>query len=88
MHARMAAPLKLGLIIRHLRPQRRELLQGAVALVVVNLVGVSLPLLVQNTVNSLKEGFSLPQLLQRAASGGSAARSPTRPSPPASPSSS
>ncbi len=67
MHARMAAPLKLGLIIRHLRPQRRELLQGAVALVVVNLVGVSLPLLVQNTVNSLKEGFSLPQLLQQAA---------------------
>ncbi len=63
----MAAPLKLGLIIRYLRPQRRELLQGAVALVAVNLVGVSLPLLVQNTVNNLKEGFSLPQLLQQAA---------------------
>ena len=63
----MAAPLKLGLIIRYLRPQRRELLQGAVALVAVNLVGVTLPLLVQNTVNNLKEGFSLPQLLQQAA---------------------
>ena len=62
----MAGALKLGLIARYLRPHRRELLRGAVALVVVNLIGVSLPLLVQNTVNSLKEGFSLPQLLQQA----------------------
>ena len=62
----MAGALKLGLIARYLRPHRRELLRGAVALVVVNLIGVSLPLLVQNTVNSLKEGVSLPQLLQQA----------------------
>ncbi|MEB3176682.1 MAG: ABC transporter ATP-binding protein [Synechococcus sp.] len=62
----MAGALKLGLIARYLRPHRRELVRGAVALVVVNLLGVSLPLLVQNTVNSLKAGFSLPQLLQQA----------------------
>ena len=42
----MAGALKLGLIARYLRPHRRELLRGAVALVVVNLIGVSLPLLV------------------------------------------
>ena len=62
----MAGALKLGLIARYLRPHRRELVRGAVALVVVNLLGVSLPLLVQNTVNSLKAGFSLPQLLLQA----------------------
>jgi len=62
----MAAPLKLGLIARHLRPQRRQLLQGAAALLVVNLLGTSLPLLVQHTINSLHPGFSLPQLLQQA----------------------
>ena len=62
----MAAPLKLRLIARHLRPQRRQLLQGAAALLVVNLLGTSLPLLVQHTINSLNPGFSLPQLLQQA----------------------
>ena len=62
----MAAPLKLRLIARHLRPQRRQLLKGAAALLVVNLLGTSLPLLVQHTINSLNPGFSLPQLLQQA----------------------
>jgi len=62
----MAAPLKLRLIARHLRPQRRQLLKGAAALLVVNLLGTSLPLLVQHTINSLHPGFSLPQLLQQA----------------------
>ena len=62
----MAAPLKLRLIARHLRPQRRQLLKGAAALLVVNLLGTRLPLLVQHTINSLHPGFSLPQLLQQA----------------------
>ena len=44
----------------------RDLLRGALALVLVNIVGVSLPLLVQRTVNELQPGFSLPQLLQQA----------------------
>ena len=43
----MAGQLKLGLIARYLRPQRGILLRGALALVLVNIVGVSLPLLVQ-----------------------------------------
>ncbi len=62
----MAGQLKLGLIARYLRPQRGILLRGALALVLVNIVGVSLPLLVQRTVNELQPGFSLPQLLQQA----------------------
>ena len=62
----MAGQLKLGLIARYLRPQRGILLRGAFALVLVNIVGVSLPLLVQRTVNELQPGFSLPQLLQQA----------------------
>ena len=44
---------------------RGILLRGALALVLVNIVGV-LPLLVQRTVNELQPGFPLPQLLQQA----------------------
>ena len=62
----MAGQIKLGLIARYLRSQRWILLRGALALVLVNIVGVSLPLLVQRTVNELQPGFSLPQLLQQA----------------------
>ena len=61
----MFASLKLGLIARYLRPQRRQLLKGAFALLVVNLLGTTLPLLVQKTINSLTPGFSLRDLLQR-----------------------
>jgi ATP-binding cassette subfamily B protein len=62
----MAFPIKLGLIARYLRPQRRQLLQGAIALLMVNLLGTALPLVVQRTVNNLQPGFSLPLLLQQA----------------------
>ena len=62
----MFASLKLGLIARYLRPQRKQLLRGALALLVVNLLGTTLPLLVQRTVNSLKPGFSLGDLLHQA----------------------
>lgn len=62
----MFASLKLDLIARYLRPQRKQLLRGALALLVVNLLGTTLPLLVQRTVNSLKPGFSLGDLLHQA----------------------
>ena len=62
----MFASLKLGLIARYLRPQRKQLLRGALALLVVNFLGTTLPLLVQRTVNSLKPGFSLGDLLHQA----------------------
>jgi ATP-binding cassette subfamily B multidrug efflux pump len=62
----MFGSLKLGLIARYLRPQRRQLLKGAFALLVVNLLGTTLPLLVQKTINSLTPGFSLRDLLHQA----------------------
>ncbi len=62
----MFASLKLGLIARYLRPQRRQLLKGAFALLVVNMLGTTLPLLVQKTINSLTPGFSLRDLLHQA----------------------
>ena len=62
----MFASLKLGLIARYLRPQRRQLLKGAFALLVVNLLGTALPLLVQKTINSLTPGVSLRDLLHQA----------------------
>lgn len=62
----MFASLKLGLIARYLRPQRRQLIKGAFALLVVNLLGTALPLLVQKTINSLTPGFSLRDLLHQA----------------------
>ncbi|MCP9938621.1 ABC transporter ATP-binding protein [Synechococcus sp. Cruz CV12-2-Slac-r] len=62
----MFASLKLGLIARYLRPQRKQLLKGAFALLVVNLLGTALPLLVQKTINSLTPGFSLRDLLHQA----------------------
>ncbi len=62
----MFGSLKLGLIARYLRPQRRQLLKGAFALLVVNMLGTTLPLLVQKTINSLTPGFSLRDLLHQA----------------------
>ncbi len=60
------APLQLALIARQLRPQRRELLLGMAALLVVNILGTTLPLLVQRTINALRPGFSLDDLLRQA----------------------
>ncbi|MEB3199033.1 MAG: ABC transporter ATP-binding protein [Synechococcaceae cyanobacterium] len=57
------AALRLDLIRRHLRPHRRQVLLGAAALVVVNLLGVALPLLVRTVVNELRPGFALHDLL-------------------------
>jgi len=60
------APLQLALIARQLRPQRRELLLGLTALLVVNILGTTLPLLVQRTINDLRPGFSLGDLGRQA----------------------
>ncbi|MFO0014987.1 MAG: ABC transporter ATP-binding protein [Synechococcaceae cyanobacterium] len=60
------AALRLELIWRHLRPHRRTVLMGVVALVVVNLLGVALPLLVRSVINHLHRGFSMQVLLRDA----------------------
>ncbi|MFM7734086.1 MAG: ABC transporter ATP-binding protein [Cyanobium sp.] len=58
--------LRLDLIRRHLRPHRRPLILGALALVVVNLLGVAIPRLVERVVDELKPGFSLQQVMGQA----------------------
>jgi len=57
---------RLRRILHYLKPHRRTVLLGAVSLVVVNLLGVSLPLLVRNAVDALHGGFALRDVLQRA----------------------
>ncbi len=58
--------LRLDLIRRHLRPHRRTVAMGAAALVVVNLLGVTIPLLVRRVVDDLQDGFDLSEVLGQA----------------------
>ncbi|MEY4807228.1 MAG: hypothetical protein RLZZ206_1617 [Cyanobacteriota bacterium] len=62
---RMDGP-RLRRILHYLKPHRRIVLMGAVSLVVVNLLGVSLPLIVRNAVDALHDGFALSDVLQKA----------------------
>jgi len=61
------APLRLELISRYLRPHRRTVLLGMAALVVVNLLSVSIPLLVRQVIDELQTGFSLSLLWRQSA---------------------
>jgi ATP-binding cassette subfamily B protein len=58
--------LRLRLIGRYLRPHRRQVLLGAVALLLVNLLGVAIPLQVRGVVNELHQGFSLAAVQHKA----------------------
>jgi ATP-binding cassette subfamily B protein len=60
------AALRLDLIGRYLRPQRRTVLLGAVALVVVNVLSVAIPLQVRNVVDELHDGFTYNAVLGQA----------------------
>ena len=53
------AAFRADLILRYLRPHRRTVLLGVAALVVVNLLSVSIPLLVRQVIDDLQDGFSL-----------------------------
>ena len=57
---------RLRRILHYLKPHSRIVLMGAVSLVVVNLLGVSLPLIVRNAVDALHGGFALSDVLQKA----------------------
>jgi len=57
---------RLRRILHYLKPHRRIVLMGALSLVVVNLLGVSLPLIVRNAVDALHGGFDLSDVLQKA----------------------
>jgi len=61
----MAAP-RLALILRYLRPHRNVVLLGMAALVVVNLLSVTIPLLVRRVVDDLQDGFALADVLHQA----------------------
>ena len=60
-------PPRLQRILDYLKPHRRDVALGAAALVVVNLLGVSLPLLVRRAVDGLHTGFALRDVLGGAA---------------------
>ena len=57
---------RLRRILHYLRPHRTTVLLGAVSLLVVNLLGVSLPLIVRNAVDALHGGFALTDVLLKA----------------------
>ncbi len=61
------AALRFGLIQRYLRPHRRQVAYGVAALVVVNLLSVSIPLLVRGVINDLHGGFAEVDVLRKAA---------------------
>ncbi len=50
--------LKLNIISKYLRPFKKELLIGAIALLIVNILSVIIPLEVKNIIDLLQEGFS------------------------------
>tara|TARA_B100000029_G_C17588874_1_gene961938 strand:- start:1359 stop:3110 length:1752 start_codon:yes stop_codon:yes gene_type:complete len=57
---------RLDLIGRYLRPHRKNLVIGAIALVVVNILSVTIPMEVRTIVDNLKEGFSINDVLRQA----------------------
>ena len=62
---RMAA-FRLDLIGRYLRPHRKTVVIGAIALVLVNFLRVTIPLEVRNVVDELQQGFSYTGILRQA----------------------
>lgn len=58
---------KLAMLRRHLWPHRRTLLLGVLALLVVNGLGVTIPLIVRRVVEDLHEGFTYSRVLRQAA---------------------
>ena len=50
--------LKLNIIRKYLKPFKKELLIGAIALLIVNILSVIIPLEVKNIIDQLQEGFS------------------------------
>ena len=53
------AAFRLDLIGRYLKPHRRTVALGAIALVVVNILSVTIPLEVRRVVDDLQNDFAL-----------------------------
>ena len=60
------ATFRLDLIGRYLRPHRKTVLIGAVALVVVNILSVTIPMEVRRVIDELQVGFSYAGILRQA----------------------
>ena len=60
------AAMRLDLIGRYLRPQRRTVLFGAIALVVVNVLSVTIPMEVRRVLDELQEGFAYANVVRQA----------------------
>lgn len=60
------AVLRLDLIGRYLRPHRRTVLMGAVALVLVNILSVTIPMEVRQVIDELQVGFAYDTVLRQA----------------------
>ena len=60
------AAMRLDLIGRYLRPHRRTVLMGAIALVGVNILSVMIPMEVRRVIDELQEGFAYDQVLRQA----------------------
>ena len=60
------AAFRLDLIGRYLRPHRRAVLLGAVALVIVNVLSVTIPLEVRRIIDELQDGFAVGDVLRQA----------------------
>ena len=60
------AAMRLDLIGRYLRPHRRTVLLGALALLVVNILSVTIPMEVRRIIDELQEGFSYGLVLRQA----------------------
>ena len=61
------AAMRLDLIGRYLRPHRKTVIFGAIALVVVNLLSVTIPMEVRRVVDELQVGFAYDRVLSQAA---------------------
>jgi ATP-binding cassette subfamily B protein len=57
---------RLDLIGRYLRPHRRTVVVGALTLVVVNLLSVTIPLEVRRVIDDLQDGFAISDVLRQA----------------------
>ena len=58
--------LRLDLIWGYLRPHRHTVVLGAVTLVIVNLLSVTLPQMVRRAVDDLLDGFAIDDVLRQA----------------------
>ena len=56
---------RLDLISKYLRPHTKALLVGAVSLLVVNVLGVTIPMEIKQIVDDLKDGFTINEILRQ-----------------------